>query len=134
MNLVEQLIRIDTKKASERETKQIVSSRLSKLMGEETKITITELSGKRLNDLAQIILDKNGNKNMSKVYDMNLMYCVNGIVDPSMKDERLMEHFGAKTPKDLVEILFQAEAGKIAGEIAALTGATPEAEEEVKNS
>lgn len=134
MNLVEQLIRIDTKKASERETKQIVSSRLSKLMGEETKITITELSGKRLNDLAQIILDKNGNKNMSKVYDMNLMYCVYGIVDPSMKDERLMEHFGAKTPKDLVEILFQAEAGKIAGEIAALTGATPEAEEEVKNS
>ena len=40
MNLVEKMLRIDKAKTTERETKQIVSRMLSKLLGEEKTITI----------------------------------------------------------------------------------------------
>lgn len=36
----------------------------------------------------------------------NLMCCVYGIVEPDLKNEKLMEHFGASTPKDLAAALF----------------------------
>lgn len=134
MNLIEKLIRIDKEKALEKEKNTIKSSRLSRILGEDTNITITELSGKRLNDLSAMMMDKNGNKDYSKMQDVNLMYCVHGIVEPDLRDARLLEHFGAKTPKDLAAILFDAEAGKIAGEIVSLSGLSDGAEEEVKNS
>lgn len=134
MNLIEKLIRIDKEKALEKEKKTIKSYRLSRILGEDANITITELSGKRLNDLSAMMMDKNGNKDYSKMQDVNLMYCVHGIAEPDLRDARLLEHFGAKTPKDLAAILFDAEAGKIAGEIVSLSGLSDGAEEEVKNS
>lgn len=60
------------------------------------------------------------------------MFCVNGIVEPDLKDPALLEHFNAATPKDLAAILFQAEAGTIADEIIALSGLKTE-EKEIKN-
>lgn len=134
MNLIEKLLRIDKEKATERQKKKIYSSHLSRILGERTEITITELSGKRLNDLTAMVTDRSGNKDYTKMQGMNLMYCVYGVVEPDLRDQRLMEHFGVKTPKDLAEILFDAEAGKIAGEIVSLSNLTNEAEEEVKNS
>lgn len=134
MNLVEKLIRIDKSKAFEREEKEIKSARLSKILGEPTKIKIRELKGKTLNDLTQMIMNKDGSKNFAKMQDMNLMYCVHGVVEPDLKDKSLMEHFGATTPKDLAAILFDAEAGNIANEIVSLSGIGTDSEEEVKNS
>lgn len=134
MNLVEKLIRIDKEKFQEKETKSIKSRRLSKIMGEDTEIKIQELSGKRLNDLTQMIMDKNGKKDFSKMQDMNLMYCVYGVVEPNLRDPALLEHFGCKTPKELASILFEVETGKIAGEIAELSGVGEDSEDEVKNS
>lgn len=133
MNLIEKLIRLDKEKVQERDTKKIKSERLSKLLGVETEITIKELSGKKLNDLTQIIITKDGRKDFSRMYDLNLMYCAEGVVEPNLKDGALQEHFGVKTPKDLAALLFDAEAGKIAGEIIALSGMGKDAEEEVKN-
>lgn len=133
MNLVEKLIRIDKDKAREKETKKIKSRKLSKLLGESAEITIQELSGKKYNDIIGFCVDKNGNKDWSKINDMNLMFCVEGIVDPPLKDQSLIEHFGVKTPKDLAEILFDAESASIADEISNLSGFTKDAEEEVKN-
>lgn len=133
MNLIEKLIRLDKEKVQERDTKKIKSERLSKLLGVETEITIKELSGKKLNDLTQIIITKDGRKDFSRMYDLNLMYCVEGVIEPNLKDGALQEHFGVKTPKDLAALLFDAEAGKIAGEIIALSGIGKDAEEEVKN-
>lgn len=133
MNLVEKLIRMDKNKFTEKETKKIKSKRLTKLLGEETEITIQAVSGKRSTDIMAMCVDKNGNKDYSKTYDINLMYCIHGIVEPSMKDTTLMEHFGVKTPKDLVALLFDAEAGRIADEIIELSGLGKDAEEKVKN-
>lgn len=133
MNLVEKLIRIDKDKARDKETKKIKSSRLSRLLGEETEITIREISGRKSSGIAAMAIMENGKTDFSKMYDINLMYCVEGIVDPPLRDGSLMEHFGAKTPKDLVEILFGSEATEISDEIVSLSKVTPESEKEVKN-
>lgn len=134
MNLIEKLIRTDKDKAYKREEKKIKSARLSRILGEDTEITIRELSGRKINDLSVMAMDKKGNIDQSKLLNVNLMYCVEGIVEPNLKDAALMEHFGAKTPKDLAEILFDVEANKIADKIAGLSGITEDAEDEVKNS
>lgn len=134
MNLIEKLIRIDKEKYSEKETKKIKSKRLSKILGEDTEITIKAISGRKLNEIYGTVVGKDGKKDFSKFYDMNLMFCINGIVEPNLKDAALMEHFGAKTPKDLATILFDAEVGEIADEISDLSGYTEDSEEKVKNS
>ncbi|MBC6681315.1 phage tail assembly chaperone [Zhenpiania hominis] len=133
MNLAEKLIRIDKEKVKEKETKKIHSKKLSKLLGEPTEITIQELSGKTVNDITQMIFDKKGNRDMSRLYEQNLMCCVEGVVEPNLKDSQLMEHFGAATPKDLAAILFGVESGAIASEISALSGFSGSEEDEIKN-
>lgn len=134
MNVIEKLIRIDKDKAFEKETKKIKSARLSKILGEETEITIMELGGRKLNDIAGVVVNDEGKRDFSKNYDMNLMYCVEGIVEPNLKDPILMEHFGAKTPKDLAAILFDNEVSRIADEIYELSKMGKNVEKEVKNS
>lgn len=134
MNLIEKLIRIDKETLLKKETKTVKSARLSKIVGEEANIVIKELSGRKLNDISTMMVDKDGNKDFSRLADINLMYCVEGVVEPNLRDTNLMEHFGVKTPKDLAEILFDAEAGKIAGEIISLSGLSDDAEKDVKNS
>lgn len=134
MNLIEKLLHVDKEKTQERETKKMKSTRLSRLLGGETEITIKEISGKRMNELNSIIIGKNGERNYSKTFDANAMYCVYGVAEPDLRDPRLMEHFGVKTPKDLAILLFDSEVGKIADEIIGLAGIGKETEEEVKNS
>ena len=130
MNLIEKLLSVDKAKVTEKETKKIKSKKLAKLVGEDAEITIRELSGKRYNALQAMLYDKKGNRDMNARYDFNLMCCVYGVVDPCLK---LMEHFGASTPKDLAAILFGMETGSIASEIVKLSGLGDDAEEEVKN-
>ena len=86
-----------------------------------------------MNQLNSDLVGKDGNRDLSRLYEVNLMYCVEGVVDPSLKDEKLMEHFGAATPKDLAALLFGAEAGKIADAIVDLAGLGEKAEKEIKN-
>ena len=112
MNLIEKLIRVDKETVEKKETKKIRSARLTKLLGEETEITIQEVSGRKHNDIMQMMFDEKGKRNISAAYDTN--------------------HFNAATPKDLAAILFQAEAGTIADEIIALSGLKTE-EKEIKN-
>ena len=132
MNLIEKLIRVDKETAGKRETKKIKSKRLTKMLGEDTEITIQEISGRKSNDIMQMMFDSKENKKMSALYDTNLMICVNGIIEPNLKDQTLMEHFGAATPKDLVAILFDSEASSIADSIVDLSGLKTK-EEDVKN-
>lgn len=133
MNLIEKLIAADSDHLKKKEEKKVYSRKLSSLLGEDTYITIRELSGRKMNDLNQTMINKKGERDMSMLYETNLMYCVEGIVEPSMKDEKLLEHFGAATPKILTEKLFDSEVGKIADEIINLSGMNDEAEKEIKN-
>ena len=135
MNLVDQLLKADAKKVNDLETGVYKSKKLAKVLGkgEAVEITVREIPSRRLNELVAFQLDKNGNVDFSKTYDTKLMVCLEGIVEPSMRNKDLQEHFGAKTGTDLIEKLFGSEVNEISDAISALSGLTGNEEEEVKN-
>ena len=106
----------------ERNRKQLYSRRLSKLVGEESFLTIQQVPGRRLYELVQ----------MDNKYDANVLLCAEAIIEPSMKDTALMESFGVKTPKDLAEKLFDMETSPIADEVIAMSPLDGVREKDIK--
>ena len=135
MNIVDQLLKADAKKVNDLETGVYKSKKLAKVLGQDeaVEITVREIPSRRLNELVAFQLDKKGNVDFSKTYDTKLMLCLEGIVEPSMRNKDLQEHFGAKTGTDLIEKLFGSEVNEISDAISALSGMTGNEEEEVKN-
>ena len=135
MNLVEKLMKADVKKAEELEVKVIKSKRLGKILGsdESVEITIQEIPSKRLNEILSFQFDKKGQFDMSKSFDAKALSCVEGIIEPNVRDEALREHFNCATPKDLVVKLFGNEITKISDGIVGISGLDDQAEEEIKN-
>jgi hypothetical protein len=124
MNTVEKLLRADKGLLDKKETGEIHCARISRLMGEDFTVKIQELNGRRIREIAE----------MSKTnYDADLLYCVEGVTDPPLKDKRLMEYYNAATPKDLAEKMFGFEAGKTAAAIVELSTSPSKGEKEVKN-
>ena len=111
MNLVDQLLKADAKKVNDLETGVYKSKKLAKVLGQDeaVEITVREIPSRRLNELVAFQLDKKGDVDFSKTYDTKLMVCLEGIVEPSMRNKDLQEHFGAKTGTDLIEKLFGSE-------------------------
>lgn len=125
MSLVEKLLAADAD--IKKSTKRIKSERLTKMIGADAYITIQEVSGRGFSQA----------KALSKGapdpdFEANLIFAVKSIVDPDLKDEKLMERFGAATPKDLCEKLFEGEVYKIAEEVIGLSGISA-SEDDVKN-
>jgi len=137
MNLVEQLLKADAKKAEEREKGTYESKKLAFILGqkEPVKISLQEIGTRRLNDILALQVDKKGNVDLTKSLDSKLLCCVEGITEPNLKDKALQEHFGCGTPKDLALKLFGFEVTDISDEICALSGVNPEedTEDEIKN-
>lgn len=135
MNLVDKLLKADVKIADELEVRTIKSKRLGKILGIEgsVDITIQEIPSRRMNEILSYQFDKKGHFDMSKGYDAKALSCVDGIVDPNVKDEALRKHFDCATPKDLVIKLFGNEITAISDEIAGISGLDDKAEEEIKN-
>ena len=135
--LVDQLLKADVKKASELNVGTFPSKRLAKILGKEepVEIHIKEIPPRKFNDLSMYQYDKKGNQDISKGFDARLLVCVEGIVEPSMKDKDLKEHFGCETPKDLAEKIFGGESIEIADAIANLSdyASDEDAEDELKN-
>lgn len=136
MNLVEQLLQADAKKAEEKATGVVKSKKLAKILGLDTpvEVKIQEIDTRRLNDILAIQVDKKGNVDLTKALDSKLLACVEGIVEPSMKDKDLQKHYHAATPKDLALTLFGFEVTAISDAICELSGVTDEDnEDEIKN-
>lgn len=134
MNLVEQLLKADVKKAEELETKVIKSKKLGKLLGldEAVEMKISEINPRKFNELCAKPYDKSGNLDTGKMFDTKALICVEGIIEPSMKDKKLQEHFGCSTPKDLVVKLFGNEITNIHLEIDQLCSGSEEEREELE--
>ena len=137
MNLVDQLLKADIKKADELETGIFHSKKLAKLIGSETPVDvqIREVKSRRLNDIVAYQVDKKGNMMFSKTYDTKLMMCLEGVVDPPLKDKTLQAHFECDDAKELCEKLFGNEVNDLSDEISKLSGviSDEDSEEEVKN-
>ena len=137
MNIAEKLLKADVKKAEELETGVFESARLAKILGETEKVPvkIREIKSRRLNDLAMYQVDRKGKIDFSKTYDAKINVCMEGVVEPDLRDKELQAHFNCKSGRELCEKLFESEVATLSDAISELSGITDEedVEEEVKN-
>lgn len=137
MNLVDSLLKADVKTAEELETSVFKSKKLAKVIGaeEDVNVKIREVKARRINDIASYQVDKKGQFDISRTFDTKLMICVEGCVDPDLRNKELQAHFNCKTANELAEKLFGSEVNTLSDAISALSGlgAEEEIEEEIKN-
>ncbi|WP_186424161.1 phage tail assembly chaperone [Lacrimispora celerecrescens] len=134
MNLVEKLMKFDRGKLDEIPTGEVEIKRLSKLMGEPFIVKCQAISGEMYAEIGSIMANKKGDLDMGKSYKVNTLLAVSGVIEPDLKNEELQKHFGCKTPKDLVEVLFKGgDMTKVADLVTELSGFAPEEDEEIKN-
>ena len=138
MNLVDELLKMDSKKADELKKGVFKSKRLASLLGskeEAVDVTISEIPSRRLNDIISYQFNKNGGFDISKSYDAKLILCTEACVEPDLMNKSLQAHFGCKNARELCEKLFGFEVNELSDEISALCGITKNEneEEEIKN-
>lgn len=135
MNLVEKLMAVDRGECEKIETKEMPSKRLSKLIGEDAKITIQAVEGNLFGALSASGLDNDGNVDYGRAFDTNAKIAAAGIKDPDLKNEGLLRHLGVATPADAAIKIFKGEINKISVAIAKLSGFDDEeiTDKEVKN-
>lgn len=124
MNMIEQLLQADKSILDKKAIGTVKSERLSRLMGKDAVVKIQEINGRRIREIAEAATTN---------YDAELIYCVEGMTDPSLKDKDLMKYYDAATPKDLAERLLSIEAGDIARAIVDLSTSRKLTENDVKN-
>ena len=122
MSLIDKLLQMDKAKLMEMPTREIEIPRLSEMLGEEFKVKCKAIDGERYADIQRsaIDLNKKGGLRNINLYEMQVLTVIDGVVEPSLKDERLLAYFGCVTPKELVKKLF------LAGEIAELSNVITE--------
>ena len=136
MSLVDELMKADARKVSERATGIFKSKQLARIMGKSdpVEVKIQEISQRRQKELASSAYE-GGDVSIEKAFDANLKVLVAGVIDPPLKDKDLQEHFGCKMAIDLAEKLFKDEVGELSNAIINLGSVGDEAddEEEIKN-
>lgn len=135
MNLVEKLLAVDKKEFDKIEKKEISSKQLSKLLGDDAKVTIQVVDGDLFSGLSASGMDEDGEVDYSRLFSTNAKIAAAGIVDPDLKDEALLKHLGVATPADAAKKIFKGEINKISAEISKLSGFNDEetTDKEVKN-
>ena len=136
MSLIDKLLQMDKAKLMEMPTRGVEMPRLSEVLGELFKVTCKAIDGERYADIQRsaIDLNKKGALRNINLYEMQVLTLIEGVVEPSMKDERLLGYFGVVTPKELVKKLFLAgEIAELSNVITELSGyEKTEDEEEIK--
>ena len=122
MSLIDKLLQMDKAKLMEMPTREVGLSRLTELLGEDFKVTCKAIDGERYADIQRtsVDLNKKGNIRNINLFEMQVLTVIDGVVEPSLKDERLLGYFNCVTPKELVKKLF------LAGEIAELSNVITE--------
>ena len=122
MSLIDKLLQMDKSKLMEMPTKEVEFERLTKLLGEPFKIRCKAIDGERYADIQRsaVDLNKKGGLRDINLFEMQVLTVIDGVVEPSLKDKRLLAYFGCATPKELVKKLF------LAGEIAELSSVITE--------
>ncbi len=135
MNLVEKLLAVDRKEFDKIERKELSSKQLSKILGDDAKVTIQAVEGDLFGGLSASGLDASGEVDYGRAFSTNAKIAAAGIVDPDLKDEALLKHLGVATPADAAKKIFKGEINKISTEIAKLSGFNDEetTDKEVKN-
>lgn len=132
MNTVDLLLALDAKKLK-KPTKDIEIERLSVLTGGKAIFKCQSIDAERYTEIQQDSVDisKKGKLNKIHMSDMRVFTILDGVTEPSLKDKALCEHFGAVTPKELVnKLLLPGEIDQLFNTIQELSGFTEEKDEE----
>ena len=136
MSLIDKLLQMDKAKLMEMPTKEVEMPRLTEMLGETFNVKCKAIDGERYADIQRsaIDLNKKGGLRNINLYEMQVLTVIDGVVEPSMKDQRLLAYFGCATPKELVKKLFLAgEISELSNVITELSGYDKtDDEEEVK--
>ena len=134
MNCVSLLMGLDADKVKERPTAKLELTRLSKLTGEPFVVTLQAISARRYTELVNDVTTKKGAIDSGKAYKAYVMVAISGLVEPSMKDKDLQEHYGCSTPDELLETLFTGgEITSMAEKITEISGMAGNVVREIKN-
>lgn len=138
MSLTDRLLQLDVNKVTEKPTEEFEIKRLSEIAGEKILFKCQALDGETYADIQRKAIDisKKGNIRDMKIFEMQLMTCVEGIIEPNLKDKKLLEHYGVPTPKELVKkMLLPGEIADLYNVINELSGyeTDDEEEEDIKN-
>jgi hypothetical protein len=139
MSLIDKLLQADAKKITELPHKKYEVKRLSKALKTDFTLDLSAIGSKRYAEIQKTGVDigKKGNVKDFDVYSMQMFTLLDGIKEPDLKDKRLLDHFNAATPKELIAKLFlSGEIADIYAEINELSGYEKdedEADEEIKN-
>lgn len=137
MSLVDKLLQLDAGKLAEKPTREVELERLSALLGVPAVFKCQALDGETYTNIQRkaVRLSKRGGIQDIDVFEMQLMTCVEGIVEPDVKDKRLLEHFNAPTPKELLKkMLLPGEIAELHNVVNELGGYDREGnEDEIKN-
>ena len=133
---IDTLMKLDRKKVLEVPTREVKAKHLSKLMGEDVSVKIRALSGETYTELLATAANKKGTVEPGKAYKTQSLIVAEAMIEPSLKDKELQNHFGAVSPAELAGVLFPGgEMVSIFTQIADLSGygADEDTDEEVKN-
>lgn len=140
MSIIDKLLQLDANKISEKPAKAVEIKRLTNLLGDKAVFTCQAIDGRKNGDIQKAGLNfKKGNVSDIDIYEIQVLSVIEGVVEPSLKDKKLLEHFNAITPKELVDKLFLAgEITELYNTINELSGydkdESKEVNEEIKNS
>ncbi len=132
---IQDMMKLDRGKLTERPVTVVKANHLSKLLEKDVYVKLQALPGDSFTELMGMAANKEGDVAFDRLRGANAMVVVEGMVEPSLKDKDLQEHFGAATPKDLAGLLFPGgELNLISQKIGELSGFSDKMElEEVKN-
>ena len=137
MSLIDKLLQMDNKTLTEMPKREVEVPRLTQVLGEPFKVVCQAIDGERYADIqkASIDLNKKGGVRNINLFDMQVLTVIDGVVEPSLKDTKLLQHFNCITPKELVKKLFLAgEIAELSNVVTELSGydKTEEDEKEIK--
>jgi len=128
MTLTEQLMQADVETVNKLRTGTFRSKRLQRVTGADdlVEITIKELAPSKINSIR---------KGSDDDFDIYKNICLEGIIEPNVKDNALMKHFQCSSPISLIEKIFSVEIPSIANAIVELSEFATEEDQknEVKN-
>ena len=136
MNIVDKLMAIDAGKIVENPTEEMEITRLSKMLGEPFIIKLQAVHPQRYTEIQSmaVSLNKIGGINNIDIYKQNTHMILASLVEPNIKDRKLLDHFKVATPVDLIGKLFLAgEIDTINKKINELSGFSDEEFNKIKD-
>ncbi|WP_179865470.1 hypothetical protein [Bacillus sp. AFS017336] len=129
MNITDILLSLDSDDLKVPETKVRIK-RLSDVTNQDVLFTLQAIKREKLFEITDMCSDEDGTVNNQ---EYQLQVVLNGVVDPSLKDQKLVEKFKCVTPYEVVlKLLTAGEITQIYGKILELSGIQDTAVEEIK--